>query len=200
MLKRSFDLLLGSALLLLFSPVLVGIAAAIKLGDRGPVFYRGLRIGRFGRPFRIYKFRTMVVDAERLGGPSTADGDPRITRIGHTLRRYKLDELPQLLNVLVGEMSFVGPRPEVEVEVRTYTAVERQLLAVRPGITDYASIRFHNEGEILKGSSDPHEAYRRLIRPEKIRLGLEYANHPTLAADLRILALTFATLVRSRIR
>ena len=200
MLRRCFHLAAASVLLLLLCPVWIGIAVAIKCSDNGPIFYRGVRIGRFGRPFRIFKFRTMVTDAERLGGPSTSDDDPRITPIGRFLRQYKLDEIPQLFNVLTGEMNLVGPRPEVEPEVRTYSDVERRLLRVRPGITDYASIRFHNEGEILKGSANPHEAYRRIIRPEKIRLGLEYVRDPRLTTDLRILLLTAATLLRSRLR
>jgi lipopolysaccharide/colanic/teichoic acid biosynthesis glycosyltransferase len=176
------------------------VALLIKRGDGGPVFYRGLRVGRWGRPFRIYKFRTMVLNAEKIGGPSTSDDDPRITRVGRFLRKYKLDELPQLINVLKGEMSFVGPRPEVQLEVDLYTEGEEALLNVRPGITDYASIRFHDEGEILRGSPDPHEAYRRLIRPEKIKLGLEYVRNHSLWVDLRIMVETFGTLVRTRVK
>jgi lipopolysaccharide/colanic/teichoic acid biosynthesis glycosyltransferase len=198
MFKRSFDIAVAAVLLLLSSPLLVGVAVAIALSDRGPVFYRGLRIGRSGRPFRIYKFRTMVLNAESLGGPSTSDDDSRITRVGKFLRKYKLDEFPQLINVIDGSMSLVGPRPEVESEVALYSNEERQLLTLRPGITDYASLRFHNEGEILKGSTDPHEAYRILIRPEKIRLGLQYARHRSFMIDLRILAATLRTLIRSR--
>jgi transketolase len=132
----------------------------------------------------------MVVDAEKLGGPSTSDDDPRVTKVGKPLRRYKLDELLQLLNVVKGEMSLVGPRPEVPLEADFYTPQERELLSVRPGITDWASIRFRNEGEILKGSSDPHQAYREKIRPEKIRLGLEYVKRHSLWVDLRIILAT----------
>jgi len=199
-LKRTLDLLCSLFGLLLSSPLLVIVALLIKRGDGGPVFYRGLRVGRWGRPFRIYKFRTMVLNAEKIGGPSTSDDDPRITRVGRFLRKYKLDELPQLINVLKGEMSFVGPRPEVQLEVDLYTEGEEALLNVRPGITDYASIRFHDEGEILRGSPDPHEAYRRLIRPEKIKLGLEYVRNHSLWVDLRIMVETFGTLVRTRVK
>lgn len=185
--KRLFDIICSVLGLLFLGPVLIFVAAWIKVNSPGPLFYRGLRAGREGRPFRILKFRTMVTNADKIGGPSTSADDPRITSTGHFLRRYKLDELPQLWNVLVGEMSFVGPRPEVLDEVQRYTEEERRLLSVRPGITDWASIRFRNEADILKGAADPHAAYLQLIRPEKVRLGLEYVNHHDLATDLRII-------------
>jgi lipopolysaccharide/colanic/teichoic acid biosynthesis glycosyltransferase len=148
----------------------------------------------------MVKFRTMVVNADRMGGPSTADDDPRITGIGKTLRRLKLDELPQLFNVLKGEMSLVGPRPEVPQEVARYTEEERELLSVRPGITDWASVRFRDEGAILKGSADPHETYLRVIRAEKMRLGLAYVRDRSLETDMRILAATLKALVGPRSR
>jgi lipopolysaccharide/colanic/teichoic acid biosynthesis glycosyltransferase len=192
--KRIFDAVAAAGGLLLLSPVLAGIALAIWLDNPGPVFYRGVRAGLGGKAFRIFKFRTMVVNADQIGGPSSSADDPRITRIGHLLRRYKLDELPQLLNVLIGEMSLVGPRPEVLDEVRLYTEGEKRLLELRPGITDWASIRFRNEGEILRGSADPHQAYREKIRPEKIRLGLEYIERHSLLVDMQILLKTFKVL------
>lgn len=133
----------------------------------GPVFYRGVRVGRNGKLFRIYKFRTMVVNAEKIGGSSTADDDPRITRIGKFIRKHKLDELPQLINVLKGEMSFVGPRPEVQHYVNMYTAEEKAMLSVKPGITDWASLWNSDEGAILAGSPDPEKTYMEEIRPEK---------------------------------
>jgi lipopolysaccharide/colanic/teichoic acid biosynthesis glycosyltransferase len=198
-LKRAMDggaSLLG---LLLLWPFLLGIALAIKLDSPGPAFYRGLRAGKQGRPFHIFKFRTMVQDADTMGGPSTPEDDPRITRTGAFLRKYKLDELPQLINVLFGDMSLVGPRPEVFSETLRYTPTERRLLDVRPGITDWASIKFRNEGEILRGFADPHKAYAELIRPEKIRLGLEYVENQSFWTDCRILILTLAALLpRSR--
>ena len=197
MLKRSFDFLGAAFGLFLFSPILVGIALLIKI-DGGPVFYRGVRVGLHGRPFRIFKFRTMVANADKLGGSSTADDDPRITRVGKFLRKYKLDELPQLINVLKGDMSIVGPRPEVPSEVERYSYEHRRLLSVRPGLTDYASIRFHNEGEILKGHPDPHKAYRELIQPEKIRLGLAYVHAQSLWTDLKVIGLTIQTLLVTR--
>lgn len=185
--KRVFDVLAATVGLILLAPLLLVVALLIKLGSPGPVFYRGLRAGRQGEPFKIFKFRSMVVNADKIGGPSSSADDPRITKIGAFLRRYKLDELPQLLNVLKGEMSFVGPRPEVLEEVRVYNDDERRLLTVRPGITDWASIRFRNEGEILRGSPDPHQTYLEKIRPEKIRLGLEYVEKHSFLTDCRII-------------
>jgi lipopolysaccharide/colanic/teichoic acid biosynthesis glycosyltransferase len=184
--------------LVIFSPVLGAIWLRIKRDADGPVLYTGTRVGRGGRPFKMYKFRTMVVDADRIGGPNTPDDDNRLTKTGRTLRKYKLDELPQLLNVLKGDMSFVGPRPQVTQEVATYTEEERQLLEVRPGITDWASLRFHNEGEILRGHADPDRAYAELIRPEKMRLGLEYVRRATLKDDVAILAQTALLPLRGR--
>ena len=188
--KRAFDIALALAGLAVTAPLIAGVAAAIKQTSPGPVFYRGTRVGRHGRPFRMLKFRTMVVDADRTGVTSTSEDDPRLTTVGRWLRRYKLDELPQLVNVLSGSMSFVGPRPQVAWAVERYTAEERALLTVRPGMTDYASIRFANEGELLKGAPDPDEAYLRIIAPTKIRLGLEYVRRRTLGEDVRIILAT----------
>lgn len=198
MLKRLFDILFSVATLVLLSPLFLLVALLIKLGSPGPILYRSRRAGRGGTPFCLRKFRTMVVNADRIGGPSTSVDDPRVTRMGRFLRKYKLDELPQFTNVLKGEMSLVGPRPEVLSEVERYTPEERRLLTVAPGITDWASIQFHNEGEILKGAADPHKAYRQLIRPEKIRLGLEYVRNHSLLIDLKILRATFRTLLGTR--
>ena len=172
------------------SPLILGIWARIKLDRDGPAIYAGRRVGMRGREFRMYKFRTMVMNADRIGGPSTPDDDPRLTRTGRFLRRYKLDELPQLVNVLRGDMSFVGPRPQVPDEVAGYTPEEREILSVRPGITDWSSLQFHNEGEILAGHADPDRAYAELIRPEKMRLGLDYARRGTFRDDIDILVKT----------
>lgn len=194
--KRVIDVLVSSAMLLVSVPFFLLVATWIKLDSRGPVLYRSERVGRGGRAFPMLKFRTMVVNADRIGGPSTSDDDPRLTRAGRRIRRFNLDELPQLLNVLKGEMSIVGPRPEVPVEVDTYTPEEKLLLTVRPGMTDYASIRFNNEGQILRGSESPHEMYREVIRPEKIRLGLEYVRTRSLLVDLKIVVLTARSVLR----
>jgi lipopolysaccharide/colanic/teichoic acid biosynthesis glycosyltransferase/GT2 family glycosyltransferase len=188
--KRLFDILVSFCGLLIVSPLLAACLVWIAFDSPGPLFYRGIRAGRFGRPFRICKLRTMVLDAEQIGGAETPANDPRITRAGHFLRRYKFDELPQLLNVLKGDMSLVGPRPEVMDEVLCYSDEEKQLLLIRPGITDWASIKFRDEDEILRGSVDPHRAYHELIRPEKIRLGLNYVQDRSFVKDLRILWLT----------
>jgi len=189
-LKRAMDLVVGSAALVVFSPAIAFTALRIKREDGGPVFYRAPRVGKDGRPFRMFKFRTMVVNADRIGGPSTAADDPRLTRVGHSIRKYKLDEIPQLINVVLGEMSLVGPRPEIQHYVDMYSPEERRLLSVRPGITDWASIRYRNEGEILLGASDPEAAYMEKIRPGKIRLGLEYVQRQSLLTDIKILAQT----------
>jgi len=192
--KRGLDVLLAALGLALLAPLFLLVALAVKLDSPGPVFYRGARVGRYGRRFAMFKFRTMVAEAESRGPSSTASDDRRITRVGALLRRYKLDELPQLINVLRGEMSLVGPRPQVPWIVERYSAAEQQLLAVRPGITDYASLRFADEGEILRGSADPDGDYLSRIHPEKVRLGLEYVRGWSLAADFRILVRTLFVL------
>jgi len=198
MLKRVFDVAGSFVGLVVLAPVLGLIALAVKGSDGGPVFYRGLRTGLNGRQFRIWKFRTMVVDAEKTGVTATADDDPRITRIGSFLRKYKLDELPQLVNVLLKEMSLVGPRPEVPQYTALFTTEENAILSVRPGITDWASLWDVDEGAVLAGSDDPERAYLDKIRPEKIRLQLEYVRARTFGMDLKILMLTLWTLITRR--
>jgi len=195
MLKRLFDIVLSFIGLVVFLPLIVTIMALIKKEDGGSVFYRGIRVGRYGRPFKIFKFRTMVANAEKLGGPSTADDDSRITTIGKFLRKYKLDELPQLINVLKGEMSFVGPRPEVQQYVDMFTEEEKAILNVCPGITDWASLWNPDEGAILKGSKDPEKAYMEKIRPEKLKLQLKYVRERSLWIDLKIILLTLKTIM-----
>ena len=196
MLKRTFDFLSSLIGLILISPILVTISILIKKEDRGPVFYRGARVGRFGKLFRIFKFRTMVVNAEKMGGPSTADDDPRITKMGRFIRKFKLDELPQLINVLKGEMSIVGPRPEVQMYVDMFSDEEKAILTVRPGITDWASIWNPDEGAILAGSPDPEKTYMEKIRPEKIRLQLKYVRERSFWNDLKIIAQTIITVLK----
>jgi len=194
--KRSVDSFLSALGLVLISPLLLLIGLAIKLDSRGPVFYRGVRIGRYGKAFRIWKFRTMVVGSEGLGG-TTGKDDPRVTRIGGFLRRYKLDELPQLVNVLAGDMSLVGPRPELEEHTLAYEGEEKLILSVRPGITDYASVRFRNLNEMV-GSEDPHRVFIAKIRPEKNRLRLAYVKQQSLGEDMKILFKTLTCLIFRR--
>lgn len=193
LLKRLFDIKFSLAGLIAFAPVLLLAALWIKLDSPGPVFYRGVRIGRFGKPFRIFKFRTMVANADRKGGPSTAADDPRITKAGKFVRKYNLDELPQFINVLKGDMSIVGPRPEVPQYVAIFNSEEKSILDVRPGITDWATIWIRDEGKILEGSDDPEKAYLERIWPEKHRLELEYVRHHSLWTDFKIMVLTLKT-------
>lgn len=192
--KQTFDLLCATMGLVLLCPLFLAIALVIALSDGGPPFYRGWRVGLGGMPFRILKFRTMRPDAERSGVTSTANDDLRVTRIGSVLRRYKLDELPQLWNVLRGEMSLVGPRPQVQWAVNQYSAEERLLLNVKPGITDYASLVFVDEGAVLRGSADPDGDYLTKIHPTKIRLSLQYVSQASFLEDIRILVATVGAL------
>lgn len=166
------------------------VAVGIRLTSRGPVLYRGVRVGRNGRSFRMLKFRTMIVDAEALGGYCVGEDDPRITSFGRWLRKYKLDELPQLINILYGEMSTVGPRPEVQKYVDLYTDEDKLILTVRPGITDWATLWDSDEGAILSGRPDPERTYLELIRPEKLRLQIEYVRGQSMLVDLKILITT----------
>ena len=198
MLKRLFDIIFSLIGLVILFPLFLFIGALIKFGSRGPVFYRGVRIGRFGKPFKIYKFRTLVANAERIGGPSTAGDDFRITKIGKILRKYKLDELPQLIDVLRGKMSFVGPRPEVPFYANMFTEEEKTILSIRPGITDWASLWNSNEGTILAGSPDPEKTYQEKIRPKKIELQLKYVREKSFATDLRIVLQTLKKLIERR--
>lgn len=193
--KRLFDFTTSLVGLILFSPVLLTVAALIKIEDGGTIFYRGVRVGRNGKSFRIFKFRTMVVNAEKIGGPSTADDDPRITKTGRFIRKFKLDELPQLINVLIGDMSLVGPRPEVQHYVDMFTEEEKTILTVRPGITDWASIWNPDEGAILAGSPDPEKTYMEKIRPTKLRLQLKYVRERSFLIDLKIMFETVWTVV-----
>ena len=188
--KRAFDIIASGVALMCLSPLLLAIAFFIKALSPGPVLYCGCRVGRYGRPFRVLKFRSMVVNAEALGGSATADDDVRLTRVGRWLRKYKLDELPQLINVFRGEMSLVGPRPEVQKYVDMLSGEERRILELPPGITDWASLWNFNEGAVLAGSADAEAAYERLIRPTKIRLQQAYLADHSLMVDLKILVYT----------
>ncbi len=193
--KRSIDIALSAAGLVLSAPVLLPILLLVWLQDRRSPFYVAERVGRGGECFRLVKVRSMVVGADRSGVDSTSAADPRITRLGRFVRSFKLDELPQLWNVLRGDMSLVGPRPNVRRDVDLYTDLERHLLSVKPGMTDLSSIVFADEGEILRGSADPDLEYNRLIRPWKSRLGLFYIERRSTGVDLVLVLLTALAIV-----
>lgn len=194
MIKRLFDLLAAGAGLLILWPVLLVIAVLIKLDSPGPVFFRQVRVGRHGEPFRLFKFRTMTVAGEGQGPEITIGEDARITRIGSVLRRYKLDELPQLIDVVRGTMSLVGPRPEVPRYVDQYPPDQRvHVLSVRPGITDFASLKYRNESDLLAQAADAEREYVEVIMPEKLRVAGNYIAHASLRSDLRLLGLTVRT-------
>lgn len=195
--KRLFDFCASSLGLLVLSPLLAIISIAVKLDSRGPVYFRQERVGQFGVPFRIHKFRTMVVNAEARGMQITVGADPRVTRVGVFLRRYKLDELPQLIDVFLGRMSLVGPRPEVPRYVACYPPEVRGLvLSVRPGITDRASIEFKDENEILGRAADPHRAYVEEVLPVKLGYYVDYVKNRSLIGDVGIIFLTLLAIAR----
>lgn len=189
--KRTIDVLFSLLVFVLISPLFLLVAAAVKLSSPGPIFYRGVRSGLHGDIFRIYKFRTMVVNAESIGGATTGTNDRRVTRIGSFLRRTKLDELPQFINVLLGDMSLVGPRPEVLEYTQQYKGEEKLILTMRPGITDYASIEFANLDDIV-GSEDPDKYFRDYILPRKNFLRTKYVKEWSLMSDCKILIATIA--------
>lgn len=196
--KRLFDFLAALFGLTVLSPLLLVLCLLVWLQDRHSPFYIPSRVGRNGKPYRMIKLRSMVVRADANKVDSTANNDPRITVIGRTIRRFKFDEIPQLWNVLVGDMSLVGPRPNVQRETDLYTPEERRLLSVRPGITDISSIVFSDEGSILEGKPDPDLAYNQLIRPYKSRLGLLYIDHAGVLLDVRLIFLTLLSAVSRR--
>jgi len=188
--KRGLDIVASAFGLLVLAPVFLGVALAIKLDDGGPVFYRQLRVGRNEKPFYILKFRTMVQNADRAGPPLTVGADPRITKVGRLLRRAKLDELAQLANVLRGEMSLVGPRPEVPRYVDMYTPLQRLVLRLRPGVTDPASIRYRDENALLGSAADPERAYVDAVMPAKLAINIEYLRGFSVWKDCGILLST----------
>ncbi len=186
--KRLFDIIFSAIGLVITFPIFLYVVFLIKRESPGPIFYRAQRIGKNRKAFVMYKFRTMVVGADKIGGPSTAADDPRLTKIGLFLKKYQLDELPQLINVFKGDMSFVGPRPEVKIYVDMMTEEEKNvILSVRPGITDLASLWNFHEAEILKGSTDPEKTYMEEIRPEKLRLQQEYVKKSSIWLDIKII-------------
>lgn len=192
---RFFDILFSALGLILLSPIFLVLCLFIKLESKGGCFYVQERIGKDGKPFGLYKFRTMRTGSDAEGLLTVGEHDTRITRIGFFLRKFKIDELPQLLNVLKGDMSLVGPRPEVRKYVDLYTEAQRKVLNVRPGITDYASIEYVNENEILSQSDDPERTYIDYIMPDKIQLNMKYLEHYTLTEYFKIIFLTLKSLV-----
>lgn len=194
MVKRTFDILASLAGLLVLSPLFVVMALWIKCDSRGPVFYRQTRVGRGNRDFRLFKFRSMYVDSDKKGLLTVGGRDSRVTRAGYFIRKYKIDELPQLINVLIGDMSFVGPRPEVRRYVDLYSERQLHVLDVRPGITDRASVKYRDENDLLARASDPEEYYIKVIMPDKLAINLEYVAHHSLWSDIGIIFSTFAAI------
>lgn len=194
--KRAMDIVLSACALAVLWPLLLLIALAIWIDDPGPVFYRQVRVGRNGKTFRIFKFRSMVMDADKKGLAITVGRDSRITRVGAVLRKTKIDELAQLLNVFLGQMSFVGPRPEVPKYVELYTPYQRQVLLVRPGITDYASIAYRNENDLLAGAPNPEAMYIEQIMPDKIELNMKYLREISPLADIRLILKTIVAVIK----
>ena len=195
--KRLLDVIASGIGLIITSPVFLIIAIIIKLDSKGNIFFRQIRVGKNGKEFEILKFRTMITDAEKKGMQITVGKDSRITNAGRILRKSKLDELPQLINVFIGEMSLVGPRPEVSKYVAMYTDEQRQVLLVRPGITDLASVQFCDESELLAKSDDPEHTYINEIMPEKLRINLEYIKNISPLTDIGLVFYTIYKVLRS---
>ena len=196
MLKRGLDVVVSLVGLALFLPLMLVLALWVMCDSRGPILYRQVRVGRNGHDFRLLKFRSMRVDADRLGLITVGGRDPRVTRAGYYLRKYKLDELPQLLNVLRGDMSLVGPRPEVRKYVDLYTPEQLRVLTVRPGITDLASLRYRHENDLLAQAEDPDAYYIETVMPAKLTLNLEYIDHQSFWGDLRLIGQTVVAVCR----
>ena len=196
MLIRLLDIVLSLLGLIFLLPIFLILAVWMKFDSQGSIFFRQIRVGKDGRDFRIYKFRTMIVNAEKMGIITIGERDPRITNSGYFLRKYKLDELPQLINVLKGEMSFVGPRPEVRKYVEMYNQEQLKILTVKPGITDYASIEYINEDEILGKSLDPEKTYIEEIMPQKIKYNMKYINNKTVIEYFKIIFLTIIKIIK----
>lgn len=194
--KRFIDIVASGLGLVVLSPVFLILAVWIKLDSRGPVFYRQVRVGKNNQDFRIYKFRSMQVGADKGSLITIGGRDPRVTVSGYYIRKYKLDELAQLINVFIGDMSLVGPRPEVRRYVNLYDEEQKKVLTVRPGITDYASIEYMDENVLLERSDNPDMTYIKDIMPEKIRLNMRYINNPTLIEYFKIIFLTIFKIVR----
>jgi len=196
MLKRLFDIVFSTIGLVLLSPLFCVVALLILFSSKGPVFFLQTRVGKNNCDFKLFKFRTMYLEAEKKGLLTVGGRDPRITNIGYILRKYKIDELPQLLNVFFGTMSLVGPRPEVRKYVDLYNAAQKKILDVKPGITDYASLEYFSENELLAKSENPEETYITRVMPEKLRLNEKYIQEAGLITDLRIILKTIKKIIR----
>lgn len=196
MIKRGFDIFFAFVGILFLLPIYTLIAILIKIDSKGSIVYKQERIGEKGIPFKVFKFRTMKPNSFAKGTLTIGSRDARVTRVGYYLRKYKLDELPQLFNVLMGDMSFVGPRPEIRKYTDLYTEEQRKILDVKPGITDYASIKFRNENDILAVSDDPEKLYIEKIMPQKIELNMMYINDYNILKDIRIILETFYTIIK----
>ncbi len=194
--KRLFDIVASGCGLLVLSPLFLILAVWIKLDSEGPVFYRQIRVGRGNRDFKLFKFRSMRVGADRLGLITVGGRDPRVTRSGYFIRKYKLDEFPQLINVFLGDMSLVGPRPEVRKYVEMYTEEQMRVLSVRPGITSLASIRYRNENDILAAADDPDRCYVEKVMQDKLAIDLEYVDNHSFWGDIRLIFGTFLEILR----
>lgn len=193
--KRLFDIVASGLGLICLSPLFAVVAVWIKCDSRGPVFYRQTRVGKDGRDFRLFKFRSMRPDSDKLGLITVGGHDPRVTRSGYYIRKYKLDEFPQLINVFIGDMSLVGPRPEVRKYVDLYTPEQLNVLKVRPGITSLASIRYRNENDILAAAADPDKAYVEQVMPDKLAIDLEYVDRANLWTDIHLIFSTFREII-----
>ena len=196
MMKRLFDIVASACGLILLSPLFFIVSVWIKLDSIGPVFYRQMRVGRYNKDFKIFKFRTMRVGADKGSLVTIGGRDPRVTRIGYYLRKFKIDELPQLINVFIGDMSLVGPRPEVRHYVNYWTSEQLHVLDVRPGITDPASIKFRNENELMESAEDPESFYINVIMQEKLKLYLEYVHNASFWYDIKLIFKTIYTVVK----
>lgn len=193
--KRTFDIVMSGLGLICLSPLFLVLAVWIKCDSAGPVFYRQVRVGRYNKDFRLFKFRSMRPGSDRKGLITVGGRDPRVTRSGYYIRKYKLDELPQLINVFIGDMSLVGPRPEVRKYVDMYDAEQMHVLDVRPGITSLASIRYRDENDILAVAEDPDRAYIEQVMPDKIAIDLEYVAKASLATDIALIFRTFKAIL-----
>lgn len=195
--KRIFDIIASGLGILLLCPLFIAIALWIKLDSKGPILYKQQRVGRNNKDFTLYKFRSMRIGADRCGLITVGERDPRVTYSGYLIRKYKLDELPQLINVFLGDMSLVGPRPEVRKYVELYSKEQMNVLSVRPGITDMASVLYRNENELLGSVEDPEQYYREVIMKDKLNINLDYIRQCSFLYDMKLILLTIKTIIRN---